>query len=286
MPDHLRRHWDFDDLDGTDRRFGELLESETDTGAQADVLTQLARVSGLRGDFEGAARLIERARELAGDGERAWIRIGLEEGRLRRSAGDPEAAFPLFESAYTRAIDAGEAFLAGDAAHMVALAAPDPATSEEWTQRGIVLGETEEPARYWLGPLLNNIGWAHHAAGRYDEALAAFERALVERQRDPENTGAIELAHYAVAKTLRALDRPEEALIHATAAAQSAESRGAPDSWFHEEVAETYAALERDDEAASHARRALELLTDEGDLSVDRDNERRQRLQYLAVARG
>lgn len=285
MPDHLRRYWDWDDLDGTESRFRELLESESRATAQAEVLTQLARVCGLRRDFDAGARLLEQARGLAGDEPTAWTRIDLESGRLRRSAGDPEAAFPLFESAFDRAIEAGELFLAGDAAHMAALAAPDFATSDEWTQRGIVLGETEAAARYWLGPLLNNVGWAHHEAGRYEAALAAFEPALVERQRDPENAEAIELAQYAVAKTLRALDRPKEALAHVTAAARSAESRGAPDSWFHEELAETCLALGQHEKAARDAQRALELLT-EGDSSFDPDCERGLRLRDLAASRG
>ena len=224
--DDLRQYWDFGDVDGSERRFRERLEQATDDAARAEVLTQLARVCGLRDDFEGGQRLIEEARELAGDDPRASVRIELEEGRLRRSSGDPAAAYPLFEAAYARAIEAEEPYLAGDAAHMAALAAPDPASSEEWTERGIALGEAEERARYWLGPLLNNIGWAYYEEERYQAALAAFERALAERLRDPENVEAIELAHYAVAKTLRALGRPEDAIGHAEAAVDSAASRG------------------------------------------------------------
>src|SRR5438876_9808525 len=39
-----------------------------------------------------------------------------ERGRMFRSSGDPEAAFPLFQDAFARAVEAGEHFLAGDAA--------------------------------------------------------------------------------------------------------------------------------------------------------------------------
>ena len=243
MVDRLRPYWDFDDLDGTEIRFRELLETETDAAARAEVLTQLARVCGMRGDFEGCARLLAQARELAGEGQRAWVRIELEEGRRRRSAGDPGAAFPLFESAYDRACVAREPYLAGDAAHMAALAAPDPPTSGQWAERGIALGEKEEAARYWLGPLLNNRGWAEFEDERYEAAHADFERALAERLRDPENVEAIELAHYAVAKTLRALGRPEDAIGHAEAAVDSAAARGQEDQFFHDELAECRAAL-------------------------------------------
>ena len=60
---------------------------------------------------------------LAGDDERARARIDLERGRLRHSRGNREDALPLFESAFAIALEAGELFIAADAAHMAALAA-------------------------------------------------------------------------------------------------------------------------------------------------------------------
>ena len=74
-------------------------------------------------DFEAGERLVEEAESEAGAGRRAAI--DLERGRLYRSSGDPERALPLFESAFALALEADEGFLAGDAAHMAALAAPD-----------------------------------------------------------------------------------------------------------------------------------------------------------------
>ena len=245
MHDELRQNWDFGDVDGSERRLRERLEQATDDAARAELLTQLARVCGIRDDFDGGQRLIEEARELAGDDPRASVRIELEEGRLRRSSGDPAAAYPLFEAAHARAVEAEEPYLAGDAAHMAALAAPEPARSEEWTERGIALGEAEDGARYWLGPLLNNIGWSYFEEERYQAALAAFERALAERLRDPSNVEAIELAHYAVAKALRGLGRPGDAIGHAQAAVDSAAARDHEDGFFIDELAECRAALDR-----------------------------------------
>jgi tetratricopeptide (TPR) repeat protein len=209
------------------------------------------------------------------------VHIDLERGRLRRSGGDKEAALPLFESAFEAASEAGEGFLAADAAHMAALAAPDRGGFLAWTRRGIELGEADDGARYWLGPLLNNLGWEHHDAGEHEEALAAFERALTERERDPANTDALRLAHYAVAKALRALDRANEAVEHAEWAVESAEADSAPDGWYHEELAETYAALGRAGDAAAHAKRALVLLVDADD-TFEPEGERAVRLTRLA----
>ena len=52
MDDRLRPLWDFDDLDATEQRFHEQLELEESDAGRAEVMTQLARVAGLRGDFE------------------------------------------------------------------------------------------------------------------------------------------------------------------------------------------------------------------------------------------
>jgi tetratricopeptide (TPR) repeat protein len=93
---------------------------------------------------------------------------------------------------------------------MCALAAPDHEGFVEWTNRGIELAESSDAAAYWLGPLLNNLGWEHFDAGEHEQALAAFERALEVRLRDPENTAAIEHAHEAVAEARRALGRAQE----------------------------------------------------------------------------
>jgi tetratricopeptide (TPR) repeat protein len=284
--DRLRADWDFDDLDGTEQRFRQLLATETNDRRRAEILTQLARIQGLRGDFAGGERLLEEAEELAppeGDAPRA--RFDLERGRLRRSGGDGRAALPLFESAWVAASEKDEAFLAADAAHMAALVAPDRAGFVAWTSRGIEVAQSNDDARYWLGPLLNNLGWELFEAGEHEGALDAFERSLAAREQDPENRAAIEIARYAVAKTLRALERPAEAAALLETSVAWAEAEGNPDGWFHEELAESYAALGRSDEAAEHARRALAILPD-ADPSFGRNSERGTRLRDLAASRG
>jgi tetratricopeptide (TPR) repeat protein len=211
MADRLRPLWDFDDLDASEQRFRAQLDEENSDAGRAEVLTQLARVQGLRGDFDECGRLLDEAEPLAGSSPVAKVRLELERGRMHRSGGDPEAALPLFVSAFERASEAGEHYLAGDAAHMAAIAAPDREAMEEWTQRGIDLGGREPDAAYWAGPLLNNLGWAYYDDARYERALELFQRALELRERDPDRPYEIEVARYAVGKTLRALGRPEEA---------------------------------------------------------------------------
>jgi tetratricopeptide (TPR) repeat protein len=281
VSDDLRPLWDFGDLDTTERRFEERLAAEQDAGARAELLTQIARVAGLRGDFDGGERLLGEAEPLAESSPRARRRIELERGRLLRSGGDPEAALPLFVSACASAVEDGDLFIAADAAHMAAIAAPTAEERRRWAERGIELAESGDDARYWLGPLLNNLGWDLLEAGEHDAALEAFERALEHREETPADGKPIAIARYALAKALQELDRHGDAAAQLELAIAWTEAEGAPDGWFHEALAESCAALGRDEQAAHNASAALSLLPG-ADPSFEKDAERVERLRRLA----
>jgi tetratricopeptide (TPR) repeat protein len=282
MSDRLRPLWDFGDLDATEERLRAAFDEETADDGRAEVLTQLARVEGLRGDFESGEGLVEEAAALASEGGIAQARVHLERGRLRRSSGDREGALPLFESAFATATDLGQWFIAADAAHMVALVAPNREGFVEWTQRGIDLADEHAEASYWVGPLLNNLGWEHYEAGDLEQALDAFERALAARKREPENEEPIALARYAVGKALRGLGRSEEAIPLLERAAAWAADNGTPDGWYHEELALEYDAVGRADDARDQARLAIPLL-EEADGAFADGSERKARLSSLAA---
>jgi tetratricopeptide (TPR) repeat protein len=253
MEDRLRPLWDFADLSGTEERLCAQLVEERDDAGRAEVLTQLARVEGLRGEFDACERLLEQAESLAGSSDVVRVRIDLERGRKLRSSGDTSAALPLFEAACERARASGQWFLAADAAHMAAIA--DEAAAVEWTERGLELAAAEPAAAYWAGPLLNNLGWHYYERGEYESALSAFERALAERERDPDRPAEVEIVRYAVGKTLRALGRADEA----APLLEQCIANSAPDSYFHKELAEIYKALGRSEEAKQQAELAARL---------------------------
>jgi hypothetical protein len=280
--DWLRPHWDFADLAGTRQRLERLLGAQDADTRRAEVLTQLARVHGLRDEFADADRLLDEADALAGTEPTVRARVSLERGRVRRSAGDEAAALPLFEQAFTVAEHAGEEFVAVDAAHMAAITAPTPAERERWARTAIDLATstTDPEVAYWLGPLWNNVGWDRFAAGDHEGALAAFEDALRARERRPDKAYEIQIARYAVAKALRALGRPSEAVAPLERAVAWARETATADGWFHEELAEVYAALGRHADAAEQARLAIDVL-DRTDPDFATDQRRRTRLDAL-----
>lgn len=228
--------WDFDDLDGSERRFRACLEAEASAAGRAALLTQLARIEGLRGDFAAGERLLAAAETLGG-AER-WVLI--ERGRLLRSSGDASSALPFFEAAFEQARAADDGFLAGDAAHMAALVGD----SEAWTARGLE-STSDGPGRYWTAPLLNNVGWARFEAGEFERALDAFIAALEVRSAAPQEPHEREIARYAVAKALRALGRLDEATGQLELAVAWATEAGVEAPSFHAELAECYAAAGR-----------------------------------------
>jgi tetratricopeptide (TPR) repeat protein len=272
MSDRLRTLWDFDDLDTTGLRLGAQLDKERTDPGRAEVLTQLARIEGLRGAFDECEKLLVEAEALAGTDAVACARIDLERGRKLRSSGDVAGSLPLFESSFATALAADQDFVAIDAAHMAALAAANRDAFVGWTQRGIELARSSGTT-YWLGPLYNNLGWELYERGELSEALDAFRAALDARERDSGRPAEIEIARYCVGKTLRALGRPDEA----AALLERCDASSPGDSFFHEELAEDYALLGRNDEAAAQAKLALAFL-EEG------ETERASRLGELARA--
>lgn len=168
--------WDFDDAAGSEARFAAAAQDAGRSPAERlELVTQQARALGVQQRFAEAQALLDGLGQVADAAVEA--RIALETGRLRNSAGDPEAATLFFEDAAMIARDAGLEFLEVDALHMLATA--DPAHAEEWAERGIARAHTAAQPRTqrWLVSLHNNRGWSAMGAGELDAALAAFQEA-------------------------------------------------------------------------------------------------------------
>ena len=239
--------WDFGDPAGSERRFTAHLARvrEEDGDDVAETLTQVARAQGLQHRFEDADRTLDDAEAVVhDDGRRARVRILLERGRIANTAGRTGRGADTFRAAWELA-RAGEDALAVDAAHMLGIV-EEPELAREWNERAMELARSspDPAAQRWVASLANDMGWAKHDVGAYDEALALFELALAERecQDDPTRT---RIARWSVARCLRSLGRTEEALAEQQALASELQALGETDEYVTEEIAECLRALGR-----------------------------------------
>jgi tetratricopeptide (TPR) repeat protein len=114
----------------------------------------------------------------------------------------------------------------------------------EGTEERLRVADRFDAARYWRGTLLLNLGDWHWERGEHEQSLATFEAALAARERETRNPQLTEEARFGVARALRALGRPAEAIPLLEQVGRWVEETG-----FDQAEAETY----RRELAAAHA---------------------------------
>ena len=242
--------WNFSNPVETEKQFRELLESGgLETSDRQQLLTQIARTQGLQGKFEDAHKTLNEV-ESSLDEQPATVHIRylLERGRVFNSSKDTDKARPLFIEAWNTARDANEDGLAVDAAHMAAITFGDkPNDAMQWNLKALALAESskQDSANRWLGSLYNNIGWTYHDKGDYTNALDTFQKALAWRQNQ-KAPGPIRVAKWSVARTLRSLDKAEEALVIQNELEEEYRKAGEEDGYVYEELAECHLKLGTD----------------------------------------
>ena len=118
-------------------------------------------------------------------------------------------------------------------------------TRGAWNEaRGAGPVSPDPAARRWVASIANNMAWARHDAGAYDEALELFTLALVERERQ-DDPGRTRIARWSVARCLRSLGRTEEALAEQRSLQAELDVLGETDEHVTEEIAECLRALGR-----------------------------------------
>ncbi|MHC5024347.1 MAG: tetratricopeptide repeat protein [Planctomycetota bacterium] len=281
--DNLDDLWDFDDPAATETRFRTHLPAVAageDRDLHAELLTQIARTLSLRRQFDQAHALLDDAESIMPpETGRARIRLLLERGRTFNSAGDADAARPLFVKAWDLARESGADALAVDAAHMVAIIESGE-QAMAWNLKALELASAspEPRAVRWAGSLHNNIGWTFHARGEFDEAMTHFEKALAARLRDGPQT-QVGVARWCIARCLRSLEKPEQALAMQLELAANDDD---DDGFIDEEIAECLEALGRGEEARPYFASAHAKLSRDLWLKANEP----QRLQRLAARGG
>lgn len=281
--------WDYDDPAASEARFRALLPdliAGGDESLRAQLLTQIARALALQRRFDEARAILAQAEaRLDAAGERARVRWLLETGRCHNSSGSPERSLAFFLEAWELASQCGEDFHAVDAAHMLAIVEAAPEDRLAWTMRALELAESSDDPRVgkWPGSLHNNIGWTWHEQGDYARALEHFRKALVWRERQGD-LATIRIARWCIARCLRSLARPDEALTMQRALLEAYRAEDAPDGYVYEELGECLLLLGRESEARPWFARAHSELSQDPWLQAEEGN-RLARLERLGQGR-
>jgi tetratricopeptide (TPR) repeat protein len=256
--------WDFSKPELSEQRFRTALE----TAKSDDALilhTQIARTHGLRKDFAKAQAVLAAIEpQMRTAGHEARARYALELGRTYASATHPREtqtheAKARARTAFTEALAIAKSAKSGeldalaiDAIHMFAFIDTAPADQLKWAQEALIVSITsnQPAARRWEGSIRNNLGMALHGLGRFDEALTQFKQALAIREQG-SNAGAIRVAHWMVAWTLRAMNRLDESLEIQLRLERECAAANEPDPYVFEELETLYRA-KGDEERASH----------------------------------
>ncbi|MCB9008451.1 MAG: tetratricopeptide repeat protein [Ardenticatenaceae bacterium] len=266
----LHTLWNYNDPAETAVRFQALLpevEASDDRAYHVELLSQIARTHSLRRQFDEAHALLNTAEAMLTAGMIVpKIRCLLERGRSFNSAGEPQRALPLFYEAFElgTAVAPQADFHTIDAAHMIAIAEPDPADQIRWNEKALDMAEATPDARAsgWRGSLYNNLGWSYHDKGDYEKALIIFEKARdwheKHRQNKPET---IRIAKWCVGRALRSLDRAPEALAIQQALLAEYKDIGQTDGFVYEEIGECLLVLGREAEARPYFAQAHQELS-------------------------
>lgn len=255
--------WDHGKPELSEQRFRDALASAS--GDDALVLqTQIARSYGIRKDFARAREILTAIQDpVKSASPEAQVRYFLELGRTYASATHPaEAQTPenkaMARSLYTQAFEAAQKarldYLAVDALHMMAFVDTGPKDQLDWDLKALAYmeGSSQPEARKWEGSLRNNVGYAKHLLGQYDEALAQFRLSLAAHERTG-SVPAARIAHWMTAWTLRAQGKFQEAIDIQLRLEREWEQAGDPDPYVFEELEHLYRATKDTARADAYA---------------------------------
>lgn len=263
--------WDFSRPDVSEQRFRDAQRSASPDD-RLILATQIARTHGIRRDFDRArGALAEIAPEIDAASAEVKVRYFLELGRTYVSAAHPAALRTpeavaqgrhLFMKAHDLAAQARLDGLAVDALHMMAFVDDAPQDQIAWNERALALVtvSTQPAAKKWEGSLRNNLGYARHQRGEYDEALAQFRLSRDAHTRLGHERQA-RVADWMIAWTYRAQRRYDEAIALQRDLERRWYAAGEPDPYVFEELELLYRAVGNEAEASrygilarSHAR--------------------------------
>lgn len=244
--------WDYSKPALSEQRFRDALPTATEDEALI-LQTQIARSYGLRKDFVRAREILASISEpVKKASAEARVNYFLELGRTYASPAHPRDALTaeakqqarsLYIQAFEAARQAQLDYLAIDALHMMPTVDPDPKAQLEWDLKALAYleGSSQPAAKKWEGSLRNNVGYAKHRLGQYDEALAQFKLSLAAHERAGKTTN-VRIAYWMIAWTLRAQGKIQEAIDIQLRLEREWDQAGEPDPYVFEELEHLYRA--------------------------------------------
>ena len=245
--------WDYAQPELSETRFRDALAQASSDDALI-LQTQIARTFGLRLRFDDARAILASIEPcISAASAQARTRYFLELGRTHASPAHPaeakthanrESARSHYIRAFQIARDAGLDVLAIDALHMMTVVDTEPAQQLEWNRKAIdFMEQSSQPAaKRWEASLRNNVGYASHLNGDYDEALRQFQLSLAAHER-AGNVQAIRIAHWMIAWTYRAQQRYADAIAIQLRLEREWDEAGHPSAYVFEELEHLYRAV-------------------------------------------
>jgi tetratricopeptide (TPR) repeat protein len=249
----ISKLWDFSKPEASEQRFRAALPTASPE-EKLILQTQIARTYGIRQDFARAQEILTSIeQQVQSASAEPRTRYFLELGRTYASTThSPDTqtieAKEKAKSAFLRAFEIAEKAnldsLAIDAIHMMAVVDTDPQDQLAWDMKAINYMENSSQlaAKQWEGSLRNNVGYALHLLGRYEEALTQFNLSLEAHERLGDSQ-TIRIAHWMIAWTLRALGRIQEAIDIQLRLERECDEAGEPDPYVFDELVDLYRTL-------------------------------------------
>jgi len=246
----ITKLWDFSDPKISETRFRQaMVEASADD--RLILLTQVARSYGLRKEFSEARDILASIEpSISQASAEAQTHYRLELGRTyaspahskeSRTVENDKKAKDSYMSAFETAKNAHLDTLAIDALHMMPFVASEPESQLKWNLKAIDYMErsSQADAKRWEGSLRNNLGYAKHLSGEYDDALTQFQLSLAAYDRDGK-VDAVRIAHWMIAWTLRAQKKYPQAIEIQLRLEREFQDAGNPDPYVFEELVQLY----------------------------------------------
>lgn len=296
LRDHLSQFpdidgfWNFEDFSETESKIRVLLSQEEHSRSPrlVELLTQLARVQGLQDKLPEAGATLLLAKDLISKQDakvdRTEMRFLIEQGRFFGLSMNPAQSLAYFEKAWEASLKLDEVFFSIEAAVLLSISQP-PKHQNKWLQKAIELAETtsDERGKRWLSQLYVMNGWHSFDFRKFEEAFESFEKALTQPQTD-QDVPKILAMKWAKARTLRALNRVQEALDMQRGLAVEFQAMGKVNGHVFLEMAECFQLLKNNEEAKTHFESAYKELSLNGWYSNNKSLEL-SRIQHLSKKR-